>query len=521
MIDTKALRQKILDMAIRGKLVPQDPNDEPASVLLERIRAEKQQLIKEGKIKKDKNDSVIFKGDDNRYYEKVGSEVKDITDDLPFEIPDSWAWTRFSTLIRIISGVSYDKNDVATKGIRILRGGNINDLRVTPFSDDVYLPETYYDPDKQVQIDDVLIVASTGSKEVIGKAGYVIEPLENTQIGAFLRIVRPLLKWYAPYVKLIFATEYYREHIRHLSGGTNINNIKADYINAFLISLPPYAEQIRIAERINSLFEQIEIIEQNQADIDTLYEEFRKRTLTLAIQGKLVPQSPNDEPASVLLERIRAEKKAKLGKKYVDSYIYKGDDNCYYKKVETNEPVRLDYLPFDIPNSWSWVRLENAVIINPRNDLPDNLEVSFVEMKAISDGYNNHFSATTRPWKEVKSGFTHFQDGDVGFAKITPCFQNRKSVVFLGLQNGYGAGTTELHILRSIQGTILPKYLLCFVKSQYLIEYGKQKFSGTAGQQRFGTDEVKKTLLPLPPLTEQERIVKQVEIILEKLKDGD
>lgn len=178
-------------------------------------------------------------------------------------------------------------------------------------------------------------------------------------------------------------------------------------------------------------------------------------------------------------------------------------------------------MPFDIPNSWSWVRLENAVIINPRNDLPDNLEVSFVEMKAISDGYNNHFSATTRPWKEVKSGFTHFQDGDVGFAKITPCFQNRKSVVFLGLQNGYGAGTTELHILRSIQGTILPKYLLCFVKSQYLIENGKQKFSGTAGQQRFGTDEVKKTLLPLPPLTEQERIVKQVEVILEKLKDGD
>ena len=178
-------------------------------------------------------------------------------------------------------------------------------------------------------------------------------------------------------------------------------------------------------------------------------------------------------------------------------------------------------MPFDIPDSWCWTRLENAVIINPRNDLPDNLEVSFVEMKAISDGYNNHFSATTRPWKEVKSGFTHFQDGDVGFAKITPCFQNRKSVVFLGLQNGYGAGTTELHILRSIQGTILPKYLLCFVKSQYLIEYGKQKFSGTAGQQRFGTDEVKKTLLPLPPLTEQERIVKQMEIILEKLKDGD
>ena len=260
-------------------------------------------------------------------------------------------------MIRIISGVSYDKNDVATKGIRILRGGNINDLRVTPFSDDVYLPETYYDPDKQVQIDDVLIVASTGSKEVIGKAGYVIEPLENTQIGAFLRIVRPLLKWYAPYVKLIFATEYYREHIRHLSGGTNINNIKADYINALLISLPPYTEQIRIAEHINSLFKQIEIIEQNQADIDTLYEELRKRTLTLAIQGKLVPQDPNDEPASVFLERIRVEKKAKLGKKHVDSYIYKGDDNCYYEHITGRAQDELVEIPFDIPDNWTWAKL--------------------------------------------------------------------------------------------------------------------------------------------------------------------
>lgn len=294
---------------------------------------------------------------DNRYYEKVGSVVKDITGDLPFEIPNSWVWTRFSALIQIISGVSYDKKDVATKGIRILRGGNINDLKVSLFSDDVFLPETYYDPDKQVQISDVLIVASTGSKEVIGKAGYVIEPLVNTQIGAFLRIVRPILKWYAPYVKLIFATEYYREHIRHLSGGTNINNIKADYINAFLISLPPYAEQIRIAERINSLFEQIEIIEQNQADIDRLYDEFRKRTLTLAIQGKLVPQDPNDEPASVLLERIRAEKKAKLGKKFVDSYIYKGDDNCYYEKVGETVTNISDEIPFDLPENWSWIRL--------------------------------------------------------------------------------------------------------------------------------------------------------------------
>ena len=426
-------------------------------------------------------------------------------------------------MIRIIGGVSYDKKDVTKTGIRILRGGNINNLEISLFSDDVFLPEKYYDHEKQVQANDILIVASTGSKSVIGKAGYVLTPMPNTQIGAFLRIVRCIDKIYVAYTKLIFATEYYREHIRQLSQGTNINNVKAEYINNMLIPLPPLAEQARIVseiEKYEPLISEYDKLEQQATKLDDeIYDKLKKSILQYAIQGKLVPQDPNDEPASVLLERIRAEKKAKLGKKYVDSYIYKGDDNCYYEKVGTNEPARLDNLPFDIPDSWCWARLENAVIINPRNDLPDNLEVSFVEMKAIADGYNNHFSAATRPWKEVKSGFTHFQNGDVGFAKITPCFQNRKSVVFSSLQNEYGAGTTELHILRPIRRTILPKYLLCFVKSPYLIEHGKQKFSGTAGQQRFGTDEVKKTLFPLPPLVEQDHIVKQVEIILERLKD--
>mgnify|MGYP005809774895 CR=1 FL=1 len=168
-------------------------------------------------------------------------------------------------------------------------------------------------------------------------------------------------------------------------------------------------------------------------------------------------------------------------------------------------------MPFEIPDSWVWTRLEKAVIINPRNNLSDDIEVSFVEMKAILDGYTNQFIATNRLWKEVKRGFTHFQESDVGFAKITPCFQNRKSVVFTNLRNGYGAGTTELHVLRSIQRTIVPNYLLYFVKSSYFIEHGKQRFSGTAGQQRFGTDEVKKTLFPLPPLAEQARIVAEIE----------
>ena len=514
MIDTKALRQKILDMAIKGKLVPQNPDDEPASVLLERIRAEKQQLIKEGKIKKDKNDSIIYKGDDNRYYEKVGSEVKDITDELPFEIPDNWVWIRLGYI------VDFSQSDTVAAS------------QINPSSWVLDLEDIEKDSGKLLQRKTFGETQSKSDKHCFFKGNVLYSKLRpylnkvivadadgycTTEILAF-NFGQHIA---AQYAKTFFMSPFFVDYAMDGAYGVKMPRIGSHRGNSALMPLPPYTEQIHLVNRIDELFEQIDIIEQNQTDIDTLYDEFRKRTLTLAIQGKLVPQDPNDEPASVLLERIRAKKKAKLGKRYVDSYIYKGDDNCYYEKVGTNEPARLDYLPFDIPSSWSWVRLEKAIIINPRNDLPDNLEVSFVEMKAISDGYNNHFSATTRPWKEVKSGFTHFQDGDVGFAKITPCFQNRKSVVFSGLQNGYGAGTTELHILRPIQGTILPKYLLCFVKSPYLIEYGKQKFSGTAGQQRFGTDEVKKTLFPLPPLVEQERIVKQVEIILEKLKDED
>ena len=508
MIDTKALRQKILDMAIRGKLVPQNPNDEPASVLLERIRAEKQQLIKEGKIKKDKNDSVIFKGDDNRYYEKVGSEVKDITDELPFEIPDNWVWTRFSTLIRIISGVSYDKNDVATKGIRILRGGNINDLRVTPFSDDVYLPETYYDPDKQVQIDDVLIVASTGSKEVIGKAGYVIEPLENTQIGAFLRIVRPLLKWYAPYVKLIFATEYYREHIRHLSGGTNINNIKADYINAFLISLPPYAEQIRIAERINSLFEQIDIIEQNQADIDTLYDEFRKRTLTLAIQGKLVPQDSNDEPASVLLERIRAEKKAKLGKKYVDSYIYKSDDNCYYEHIAGRAQDEQVEVPFDIPDNWAWVRWGNLSFSIQYGYNAPAKESGRIKMVRISDIHNNEVDWEHVPFCDINETDIKtylLKENDILFAR-TGGTVGKSYLVTCVPEEAIYAG----YLIRTqYSAQLSAQYLKFFMESSL---YWMQLKDGTiaTAQPNCNGQTLSKMILPLPPLAEQKRIVAKI-----------
>lgn len=153
-------------------------------------------------------------------------------------------------------------------------------------------------------------------------------------------------------------------------------------------------------------------------------------------------------------------------------------------------------------------------MVNPRNSLNDELEVSFIEMKSLREGFNNNFVFENKKWKTVKKGFTHFQNNDVCFAKITPCFQNRKSAVLTNLTNGYGAGTTELHILRTFSNTILPEYLLWFVKSPYFIETGKLKFSGTAGQQRFGTDDVKNAFIPIPPINEQIRLCKLIKELL-------
>ena len=187
---------------------------------------------------------------------------------------------------------------------------------------------------------------------------------------------------------------------------------------------------------------------------------------------------------------------------------------CYYEKVANSAPVLLDNLPFDIPDSWEWARLEQVVMVNPRNIVEDEIDVSFVEMKSLRGEFNNSFDFEPRKWKSIKIGFTHFRDEDVGFAKITPCFQNRKSAVFHNLLNSYGAGTTELHILRAYPNTIIPEYILWFVKSPYFIEWGKQNFSGTAGQQRFGTEDVKKTLIPIPPLNEQIEIVMKIKQVL-------
>ena len=522
------LRKSILQLAIQGKLVPQDPADEPASVLLERIRAERQSLIKQGKIKKDKGDSVIFKGDDNCYYEKTGSEVKNITDEIDFDLPDGWAFARINSLFFIQTGASFKKEQATSDftQTRILRGGNILQGEYRFFENDIFVDSKLIQDSIILKNNDLITPAVT-SIENIGKLARIEKDYEDVTAGGFVFIVRPCYNSdiFAKYMLYALQSSYFNKQLKSITkkSGQAFYNLGKERFIQLIIPIPPLNEQVRIVESIEQftpLIKEYDKLEQQATKLDSeIYDKLKKSILQYAIQGKLVPQDSKDEPAAVLLERIRAEKKAQLGKKYVESYIYKGDDNCYYEKVGKNEPVLLENLPFDIPDSWCWARLENAVNINPRNNIDDNLDVSFVEMKSIMDGFNNAFCYEKRKWRNVKSGFTHFKNGDVGFAKITPCFQNRKSVVFRSLENCYGAGTTELHILRAYSDTIFSAYLLYFVKSPYFIEHGKINFSGTAGQQRFGTDAVKHTFIPIPPHNEQIRICNQIEIMLGKLKD--
>ena len=242
--------------------------------------------------------------------------------------------------------------------------------------------------------------------------------------------------------------------------------------------------------------------------------QLKNSILQWAIQGKLVPQDPNDEPASVLLEKIRAEKarlikEGKIKKDKKESIIYRGEDNSYYEKFADGKVVCIDdEIPFEIPLTWSWSRLSNIVQINPKNYVDDDKEAAFIPMEKIEATYLSSYTYTVRKWREIKYGYTHFADGDVAFAKITPCFQNRKSMILNNLPNGIGAGTTELKVLRTYRNTLSVEYLLFFLESPYFVE--EAVFKGTANQQRIISGYLENKLFPLPPLNEQRSIAEKI-----------
>ena len=355
----------------------------------------------------------------------------------------------------------------------------------------------------------------------IGMLGLIPADFEEAYINQHVGFIRFLKAAQTKYFPYILMSNFCRNQYYIVQSGMK-NSFRLDNIQNILAPVPPLIEQIRIAEKLSSIWAQIQQIDVESVEASDLIAQAKSKILDLAIRGQLLPQDPTDEPASVLLERIRAEKEelikqGKIKRDKKESVIFRGEDNSYYLNDGTSTIDISEELPFDIPDSWCWGRLKDIVMINPRNKLDDDTMVAFIPMPLIEDGYSGRHTSEVRKWKEVKTGFTHFQEGDVGVAKITPCFENRKSAIFENLCNGFGAGTTELHVFRPYNGTILPQYLLAYMKSAQFVENGKQTFSGAVGQQRLSKEYVENAYFPIPPMEEQKRIVHQLGIVFKHL----
>ena len=363
----KQLKNSILQWAIQGKLVPQDPNDEPASVLLEKIRAEKARLIKEWKIKKDKKESIIYRGEDNSYYEKIiaTGEVKCIDEEIPFEIPKGWEWERWGN---ISQSIQYGYNAPALeKGvIRMVRISDIQDNKVlwntVPFcmieEKDI---ETYL-----LEVNDILFARTGGT---VGKS-FLVEEVPTKSIYAGYLIRTRYSSLLCPhYMKAFMESQLYWEQLKNGTIATAQPNCNGKTLAKMLLPIPPINEQKRIVERLRRISPFIERYSKSQDALNLMNmqirEQFKKSVLQEAIQGKLVPQIAEEGTAQELLEQIKLEKQklvkeGELKKSSLsDSIIYKGDDNKYWEKKGKTEKDITDEIPFEIPDSWAWVRLSS------------------------------------------------------------------------------------------------------------------------------------------------------------------
>ena len=491
-MDTKALRQKILDLAIRGKLVPQDPNDEPAEVLLERIREQKQQMFKEGKLKKKdiKNDTIIFKGEDNLHYEKFqDGTVKCIEDEIPFEVPEGWAWTRFSAITinrdserKPIS--SSQRTDVAKIYDYYGASGKIDKI------------------DKYIFNERLLLIGEDGANLVTRN-----KPIAFFAEGQY---------WVNNHAHCIDATdkfilEYLCSYINAISlekyvTGSAQPKMTQDNMNSILIPLPPYSEQKHMSQHLNEVMYTVDNIEIGKVDINELVSKAKSKILDLAIRGKLVPQDPNDEPASVILERIRTEKEelikqGKIKRDKKESVIFKGDDNSYYEKVGNNVNCIDEKISFELPEGWAFIRLNTAwELISGRDLSPSE--------------YNNKNDGIP-----YITGASNFKNGHISLVRWTPVPQviTRRGDLLLTCKGTIGEiahnNFGEAHIARQIMA-IRNIYSLNVDFLALCIEYSMTKIKQAAKGLIPGIsrEDILNLVIPIPPTKEQENICNKLKV---------
>ena len=513
------LKNSILQMAVQGKLVPQDPNDEPASVLLERIRAEKERLIKEKKIKREKNPSVIFKGADNTPYEKIGDEVRSLADEVPFDIPDSWEWVRIRSLGEIVRGSGIKRNETVPQGCPCVRYGELYTTYQTSFTAATSFISAELDEKcKHFSYGDVLMTLTGENKPDIAKAVAYLgaNPVAAGGDLAFWTRhgMNPL------FLSYIMASPYIISRKVALATGDIIVHISGDKLGTILLPVPPLAEQEKIVARIQNLELVIKDYAQKatmlQALEGTFPETLKKSILQEAVQGKLVPQDPSDEPAEALLERIRAEKQrlikeGKIKKDKHESAIFRRD-NSHYEKRGSEEVCIDDELPFDIPSTWMWSRLSSIVTvlgdgIHGTPVYSANGTTAFINGNNLQDGKIVIKPDTKRVTDEEASKHKRCLTKDTVLLSINGTIGN---VAFYdGEHVILGKSACYFNLLSGVS----KEYVRLVLETDYFAKYAVSVATGTTIK-NVPLAGMRNLLVPIPPTAEQDEIVQAVALAL-------
>ena len=532
------LKNSILLMAVQGKLVPQDPNDEPASVLLERIHAEKERLIKEKKIKREKNPSVIFKGADNTPYEKIGDEVRSLADLAPFEIPSSWEWCRVGDLFSNMSGLAYKKDALAIKAdkmVRVLRGGNIGEEQFYFKGDDVFISSELVKPELYLR-KNYMITPAVSSLDHIGKIALIDKDYSDTVVGGFVLMLIPHFNddVVSEYLLYTFAAKHHRDNCRNIThkSGQAFYNLSREQMMNLPVPIPPREEMGRIIAMLKRVLPRVA----DYAVVDTALqnlngsfpEALKKSILQEAVQGKLVPQDPSDEPAEALLERIRVEKQrlikeGKIKKDKHESVIFRRDNSHYEKRGSKEENIN-DIIPFELPDSWEWIRLSAILTSTDAGKSPqcENRprtigEWGVIKTTAIQDGYFIAEENKVLPLDFNLQESMVVHHGDLLITRAGP--RNRTGVICVvdGEPENLilSDKTVRLSYLRNF---VNPHYVMTALSSPAMQYFVVDAMTGMASSQvNISQEKMETFLLPLPPLNEQQRIVDEVSKIFGRI----
>ena len=523
----KQLKNSILQWAIQGKLVPQDPNDEPASVLLERIRAEKAKLIKEKKIKKDKNESIIYRGEDNSYYEKflATGEIKCIDDEIPFDIPQGWEWARFSTIINMSPTVSAeDDTDAAFMPMALINAGYGSgySYETRKWS----LIKTGF---TKLAVGDIAFAKITPCFQ--NRKSFILADVPGKVAAAttelnVLRLYEQTL--YAWYVLYFLKSDYFIKEAKY-KGTAGQQRVLSSYVQNKLFPIPPYNEQYRIIEKIQKVFTIVDKYEKSQKGLDELnaliFDKLMKSILQEAIQGKLVPQIEEEGTAQELLEQIRKEKQklvknGKLKKSTLtDSVIYKGDDNKYFEKIGNTQMDITDEIPFEIPDSWGWARLNYICSYIQRGKSPKYSLIKKYPVVAQKCNQWSGFSIEKAQFidPDTLSSYAEerlLQDGDLMW-NSTGLGTLGRMAVYYSVLNPYELAVADSHVtvIRPLKTYVLSQYLYYYFTSDTVQSVIEDKSDGSTKQKELSTTTVKNYLVPIPPYREQQRIVEKIETV--------